>query len=235
MSGAAAAPLLPRQYSEKELDVVKQISSNINQFRRLCGVGLVASSAVFIGVAVAQSGVPRAEVPVVKVGDRWKIEQSDRRTGIKESEFDRRVTAVTASQIEGTENNGKFVWTLELNILESSIATSSGEPKQFAFPLEVGKKWDYKFAYVSKVTARKFRDQLDANVVAYEKVKVAAGEFDAFKIEYKGYRNNDTSGGGVRLKMTTWYAPAARCAVKIEFDDGFENWVRQLVEFQLQP
>ena len=197
--------------------------------------GFVVSCAFCLGTAIAQGGAPRAEAPTVKVGDRWKVEQTDRRTGAKESEFDRRVTSVSESRIEGTENDGKFGWTSELNGLESSTVTISGDAKTLSFPLEVGKKWEYKFSYVNKVNAGKGRQQLSAHVVAYEKVKVPAGEFDAFKIEYSGFWNNDTNGRSGRLKNTGWYAPAARSVVRFENDDGYNNWVRQLVEIQLQP
>lgn len=200
-----------------------------------CGAGLALSCAIQLGTAIAQGGTPRAEAPVVKGGDRWKSEQTDRRTGAKEAEFDRRVTAVTESRIEGTENDGKFVWTSELNALESSVSSISGDAKGLSFPLEVGKKWDYKFSYVNKLNPGKGRQQLSAHVVAYEKVKVPAGEFDAFKIEYTGFWNNDANNRSGRFKNTGWYAPAARSVVRFELDDGYNNWVRQLVEIQLQP
>lgn len=196
---------------------------------------LLASVVSFAGTAFAQGSASRAELPTVKVGDRWKSEQSDRRTGAKESEFDRKVTSVSASQIEGTENDGKFVWTPELNVVESSTAVISGEAKGLSFPLEIGKKWDYKYSFANKLNPTKGRWQLEANVAAYEKVKVPAGEFDAFKIEYKGFWNNDTSRQNGRLMLTNWFAPATRSVVKTEFDDGYNKWVRQLVEFQLQP
>jgi len=205
------------------------------QPRRWCREVLAVACAFHLGTAIAQGGAPRAEAPTVKVGDRWKSEQTDRRTGAKESEFDRRVTAVTESRIEGTENDGRFVWTSELNALESSVSSISGDPKGLSFPLEVGKKWDYKFSYVNKLNAGKGRQQLSAHVVAYEKVKVPAGEFDAFKIEYTGFWNNDANNRSGRFKNTGWYAPAARSVVRFELDDGYNNWVRQLVEFQLQP
>ena len=163
------------------------------QFSRWCRAGLATAFAVYLGTALAQGGAPRAEPPAVKVGDRWNYEQNDRRTGLKESDWNRTVTAVTASQIEGTENDGKFVWTRELNTVESSTAVVSGESKFLSFPLEVGKKWDFKYSWASKINPGKGRWQLDAAVVAYEKVKVPAGEFDAFKIEYKGFWNNDTN------------------------------------------
>ena len=207
------------------------------QVRRWFRAGLFASCALYLGAPLAQGGAPRADVPTLKVGDRWKYEQNDRRTGLKESELERKVTSVTASQIEGTENDGKFVLTADLSTVESSVFVATGDNKQFSFPLEVGKKWEYKYSFANKLNPGKGRRQLEANVVAYEKVKVPAGEFDAFKIEYTGFWNSDTNRrpNSGRLTSTSWYAPAARGVVKVEFDDGSNSWVRQMVEMQLQP
>jgi hypothetical protein len=202
----------------------------------LCGcLILLASIAPFMGSAIAQSAAIRAELPTIKVGDRWKYEQSDRRTGIRESELNQSVLSVSASQIEGIENEGRFVWTPEMNFVESPTLAITGEAKRLAFPLEVGKKWDYKYNFTNKVSGVKARWQLEATVVAYEKVKVPAGEYDAFRIEYSGFWNNDTSGRSGRLKVTSWFAPIARNIVKTEFEDGFNNWMRHLVECQVQP
>ena len=196
---------------------------------------LFALMASWVGAAIAQNAVSRAEVPTLKVGDRWKYEQNDRRTGVRESGLDQRITSVTASQIEGIENDGKLLMTTELNIVETSTAVVVGESKRFSFPLEIGKKWDYKYQYVGKSNGNKGRWQLQATVVGYEKIKVAAGEFDAFKIEYVGFWNNDANHRNGNLKITNWFAPATRSLVKTEYDDGYSNWVRQLVEFRLQP
>lgn len=188
-----------------------------------------------LGVASAQTPPPRSEAPIFKVGDRWKLEQKDRRTGVKESDLAREITAVSATQIEATENDGKLIMTPELAVIESPTVIITGEAKALSFPLELSKKWDYKYSFKNKVSGNAGRWQLDANVVAYEKVKVPAGEFDAFKIEYKGYWNNLTSTRNGRLQSTSWYAPSARAVVKTEFDDGFNSWVRELTELQLQP
>lgn len=214
---------------------------NTNSFKthrtshRWCKFSLTLVIASNLVVAVAQTVAVRADPPAAKVGDRWKYENRDRRTGIKESESVRTVTSVTATQIEGTENDGKFVATAELNFLETPTITLSSDARYLAFPLEVGKKWDFKFNLANKVTAVTSRWQLDAAVVAYEKVKVPAGEFDAFRIEYKGFWNNNTSGKNGRLLVTNWYAPATRSVVKREFDDTRNRSVSELVEFQLQP
>lgn len=132
---------------------------------------------------------------------------------------------MSPSRIEGTESNGKFVWTPELSVIESSVAVLSKESKDFNFPLEVGKKWGYKYTFENELNSVKGRWQLDVEVVASERVKVLAGEFDAFKIEYNGFWNNYTTTRNGRLKITRWYAPITRSLLKTEFDDGGKKWV----------
>jgi hypothetical protein len=211
------------------------MNTHAQQLNDWLRVALLAFTVLCSSAVSAQDAAKRAEVPSIKVGDRWKYEQSDRRTGVKDAEFDRRVTAVTASQIEGTENDSKLLMTPELSVMESSTSVVSGEAKALSFPLEVGKKWAYKTSFVNKVSGNKGRWELEATVVAFENVKVPAGEFDAFKVAYKGFWNNDTTRRNGRLVLANWYAPATRSVVKTEYDDGFNNWVRQLVEFQIQP
>lgn len=185
--------------------------------------------AVLASSALAQ----RAERPDIKVGDRWKYEQRDRRTGGVEGQYVRVVTAVTATHIEGTENDGKFLMTIDMNQLESPT-NSNTDPKYLDFPLEVGKKWEFKNKWTNKTRVASGRDQLDIVVSGYEKVTVPAGEFDAFKIEAKGFWNNDTSRSNGRTIRTYWFAPAAKAVVKFENDDGYNRWVRELTELQLQ-
>ncbi|OOG50695.1 hypothetical protein B0E49_18400 [Polaromonas sp. C04] len=219
----------------REIEVKTNTTIDAPQLSNLLRVGLLAFTVLCTNSASAEDAVKRAEVPTIKVGDRWKYEQADRRTGVKDSKFDWRITAVTASQIEGTENEGTLLMTPDLSIMESSTSVVSGEVKTLSFPLEVGKKWAYKASFANKVTGSKGRWELKATVVAFEKVKVPAGEFDAFKVEYKGFWNSDTTHSNGRLVLANWYAPATRSLVKTEYDDGYNNWVRQLVEFQLQP
>lgn len=202
---------------------------------RLCSsvfTTLIASTAT---LASAQATDIRVDAPTAKVGDQWKFETRDRRTGLKESETLRTVVNVSSSQVEGTENGGNFVATPDLNLLETPTVALSGEVKYLVFPLEVGKKWAFKYDLTNKVSGVKAQWQLDAAVVAYEKVKVQAGEFDAFKIEYKGYWNNRTTSRNGRVVLTSWYAPAARTVVKTEYDDTYSRNTRELVEVKLQP
>ena len=184
---------------------------------------------------LAHSAGEKAEAPQLRIGDRWKYEQKDRRTGLKESASTRTVSTISTSLIEGAENDGTFKMTPELNPIESTTLVVTGEPRFLTFPLEVGKKWDLKYNFANKTNESKGRVKQDVEVMAYEKVTVTAGSFDAFRIESKGFWNNDTTRASGRSKSVYWYAPAARTVVRTEYEDGYNYWVRDLVELQLQP
>lgn len=209
-----------------------QIRKKMNPLFKISLVLFVASSVV---PALAQTEAVRTEAPTVKVGDTWKFETRDRRTGLKESDSLRTVTSISASQIEGTDNDGKFVALPGMNYIETSTFVLSGDLKQLIFPMELGTKWDYKQKYTNKATSVVVRTQADVHVTAYEKIKVAAGDFDAFKIEHKGYWNNDSSRRNGRFTRISWYAPSAKSIVKTEYEDGFNNTVTELLELRLQP
>ena len=202
----------------------------------LMGSALLVCAALLAGGTVpAHAAGERAEAPQVKVGDRWKSEQKDKRSGVKEAETTRTVTAVSAGVVEGTENDGTFKMTADLNPIESPNVVVTGEPKFLNFPLEVGKKWSFKYNFANKTNQNKGRIQLDAEVMAFEKITVPAGSFDTFRVESKGFWNNDARGSSGRSKTVYWYAPAARAVIRTEYEDGFSYWVRDVVEMQLQP
>ncbi len=196
---------------------------------------LLFSAFLAVPAGPAHAAGEKVEAPQIKVGDRWKSEQRDKRTGNKEAETTRTVTAISASAVEGTENDGTFKMTTDLNPIESTTTAITGEPKFLSFPLEVGKKWSFKYNFANKTNPGKGRIQLDAEVASYEKVTVPAGSFDAFRIETKGFWNNDATSRSGRSRSVYWYAPAARSVVRTEYEDGYNNWVRELVELQLQP
>lgn len=194
---------------------------------------------VFVGSCVtavfALPAVALAELPSVKVGDQWRYEQADARTGAKQTDVDRRVTRVTASSIEGIENQGRLLMTPDLTVMESPSVLVSGEARMLCFPLAVGKSWFFNARFADKLDGSRWFSQLEASVVGFEKVSVPAGEFEAFKVVYQGRLKNDATKTLGRQMVTHWYAPATRSVVKTEFDGGQERWVRQLVHFRLEP
>jgi hypothetical protein len=90
-----------------------------------------------------------------------------------------------------------------------------------------------------KDTGSKGRANVDVALVGHEKVRVLAGEFDAFKIESKASFRGISKVGGVVEGASTgtyWYAPAARTIVKSVTLNPYRGTPTvELVGFQLQP
>jgi hypothetical protein len=172
--------------------------------------------------------------PVLKVGDSWRWVRIDSRTKAQEADTLRTITAVSADRIEGTENQGKVVLAGDNSVIESPEWVRTGTPSFFEFPLALGKKWSFKYEQKGVTAAYSTRWQYDAEVVAVEKVKVPAGEFDAFKVTYRGFWSG-AGGASGSSTVTNWYAPSARALVRGEFASGRNSFLTELVELKLQP
>jgi hypothetical protein len=198
-----------------------------SMFRALAVLAL----AVLAGPALAQ----KADRPSVKAGDQWRFETRLGPVGVKSSDIVRVITSVTPSRIEGTENGIALVLTPELNNVESPRSKNSDQ-RLLNFPLAVGKQWNFTDDYELTVEQVPGRGNFSAKVVGYGKVRVPAGEFDAFKLEAKG--KWVTGGATGEASWTYWYAAAARSIVKIEerwYKNVSSHGTRELVEFKLQP
>jgi hypothetical protein len=57
----------------------------------------------------------------------------------------------------------------------------------------------------------------DAHVVALERVKVPAGEFDAYRVEHEGSTRNIGSYGYGTFRLTVWYVPDLHTWVALEY------------------
>ena len=191
---------------------------------------LLAGLVTFADWAIAQT----ADRPDVRVGDEWKFavyytvpSTTPNRTWL--------ITAVTAAGIDGIENGEPLRLTHELNVVESPRDKSS-DFRLLAFPLEVGKRWHYVNDWVFKMNASTGKSTVDAAIVGYEKVRVPAGEFDAFKLTSRESLSG-TSPSGSRyageITRTYWYAPHARAIVKsISHDPYLGTTTLELVAFQ---
>ena len=174
----------------------------MNSMKRVLALALAGLSTC----AMAQ----KAEPPVVRAGDEWKFvvyytvpSTTPNRSWV--------ITSVGAAGIQGTENGEPLILSPELNILESTEIKASNM-RMLSFPLEVGKKWHYESDWLFKPKASNGTFTSDVSVVAYEKINVPAGEFDAFKLVEK--RAMRGVGIDVQTSLTSWYAPAANAIVK---------------------
>lgn len=85
------------------------------------------------------------------------------------------------------------------------------------FPLSVGKEYTLREDYPNGNGWSEY----DVTVKAFERVKVEAGEFDAFKIVFSGWWTRTDKGNVYRgsSDYTYWYAPEAKRVVKTEYAD----------------
>lgn len=189
--------------------------------------------ALLSGPALGQ----KAELPAVRAGDQWHFavyytvpSSTPSRAWV--------IKSVTPTGIEGTENGEPLMLTPELNVLESPRDRQSN-PQALSFPLELGKRWRYASDWVFKAKGSKGSTTVEVTVVGHEKVKVPAGEFDAFKLFAKGGLSGTSPINSQYAGETTetyWYAPMARAIVKsVRHNPYLGTTSVELVEFRLQP
>ncbi len=103
----------------------------------------------------------------------------------------------------------------------------------------MGKQWSYVNDYVLNdqfYGTLHGRNEVSVAVLGYEKVRVPAGEFDAFRLEAKGNWVSPNAPAPGTSDLTYWYAPAVRAILKQELQVTYmPTTTTELVEFQLQP
>ena len=203
-------------------------------------IGRFASaSAALAALALAAPVYPQqADRPVVKVGDQWQFVVYYATPSTKPNRI-WVITSVTSAGIGATENGEPLLLTPDLNIVESPLLKVS-HLKMLDFPLVVGKKWTYTSDALFKDNKSTAHSVVEVEVVAHEKVRVVAGEFDAFKLTSKSRFTGLSKGGPGVISgesiATYWYAPAARAIVKSMSKSTYRGASTvELVEASLQP
>lgn len=103
--------------------------------------------------------------------------------------------------------------------------------QSLSFPLFVGKKWHSQYSGFRADKNRKWDSRLECEAKRHEKIRVRAGEFDAFRVECT---DNWESGHIFSGKVRTirWFAPAVGMVVKYESEDS--DWNYELAGYTTQ-
>lgn len=158
-----------------------------------------------------------AQRPSVAPGDQWQFAVY---YAIPTSTPSRMwvVESVAEDAIVGTENGQPLRLTPELNPRESPLVQQSGT-ELLRFPLQVGQQWTHVGQVRFKDNGSQARVDSQVRVEAYERVRVVAGEFDAFRLVASGTIHGASYAGAGQLRgetrTTYWYAPAAKAIVKM--------------------
>jgi hypothetical protein len=187
-------------------------------------------------MAQEPSGTPTADAPIYRVGDTWTILFGK--------------TAVTETVISVTEKQTRMSKTIkggrpsELDFDEQGCVTRTNsttyEPSlgSLSFPMTVGKTWDSH--WIVRDSNGAHETDAHVQVEAFERVEVAAGSFDAFKIAMRGVSAwNETKLSQAPWVATFWYAPSVKRVVKsiAEFYQYHSSRTEtyELSEFSLVP
>jgi hypothetical protein len=200
--------------------------------------GIVLLAAPICVVAVAQ----KLERPKdFDVGDRSTYEWV---MNNKAQPLEEEWTAITDQELQGTQKAGGRTFDLLLDrsplALTKVMCHSNGRQCMFSpgipivmYPMEKGKKWPMSFTakgetFTTEVTGER-------RVEKIEKVKVPAGEFEAYKVSFTArLKGVDSKGNAFTGKEdgAEWVAVinGKGCVVKVEYRNSFgDKFTRKLV------
>ena len=198
--------------------------------------GRALAAVLLLAAAASRADAQGAERPEVRVGDQWRFAvYYTVPTAVPSRTW--RVTAVSDEGIEIDEGGEPVRLTRELNVLDSP-RTREANPRLLSFPLAVGQRWRYATEWLFKPKASRGRAEVEVVVVAHEKVRVPAGEFEAFRLTSTETLGGTSPIGSVyagQATRTYWYAPSARAVVKMVAHSPYiGSSTVELVELQLQ-
>jgi hypothetical protein len=176
-------------------------------------IGFVVSA----GEVRAQESAP---APNFKEGDTWRINitrtgqiasSTDQNDGVYELVF-------AQGKVKVFEVAGEQKKELEIEpdgtaeTLLGAVGKSERRP-DLKFPLSIGKKWDYQFAFRPAGSRQEQRRAVEVSVVGQEQVTVPGGSFKTYKL----IRSEQWSVGqrGVNTSTSTfYYSPETKSIVK---------------------
>jgi hypothetical protein len=185
--------------------------------RAVCHLTLACGAGVLFALSPGTVCAQKIEQPArsFEAGDKviynWVL---NNKSQLIEEEW----TAVTNDEVQGVQRAGGKEFKVALAkpslVVHEAMCISSGQPCVFSpglelvrFPLEKGTKWV--FDYSTKGETFTVQASQDRRVEALEKVKVPAGEFEAYKVSYDGrFRgtNNKGSPFSGRFEGSDWFA-----------------------------
>lgn len=153
----------------------------------------------------------RAERPAMTKGDEWKYVMRNLGDGSSRT-FTIAVAEVTPSEVVMT-NGDRYDLDGGIKVLNAEGRRHEPSLPRFIFPMTPGAQKKGSYRIVGDKKYPEWTEEYTMRVVGLEQVTVAAGTFDAFKVEvtgtYRQKRQDGQSGTGA-FKVVRWYAPAVK-------------------------
>lgn len=151
------------------------------------------------------------------VGDSYILRSSDLLTGSVKNTFQNRVTRVDEDNDRVEMNHGKLVVDLMGNAVENRDNVADVPQQLFPAELQVGKRWTSLNNVVMKIgrsAGETKRVTMDVSIQAREKIRVPAGEYNAFRIVASGWSVGDRNATKIEVKL--WVVPGINVFIRRE-------------------
>jgi hypothetical protein len=87
----------------------------------------------------------------------------------------------------------------------------------FEYPLEPGRSWSRVVRSTDPATGRSYRTHVQAKVVGWERLHVAAGDFDALRVVRHVWAGNaEFFNSQEEIVQTDWFSPAVNQVIRSE-------------------
>jgi hypothetical protein len=113
--------------------------------------------------------------------------------------------------------------------LATTLGKEQSDTPFRSWPLYVGKKWKYVSEWENNEGTTGKTSQ-DVEIVSREELKVAAGKFMAYRIEYKGLVTNSRGFKG-EMTDTWWYSPDLKTYILHVNEDGYGLYTNELIRY----
>ncbi|MFT4434177.1 hypothetical protein ACMX25_12390 [Caballeronia sp. 15715] len=162
---------------------------------------------------------PSANAPVFAAGERWEFAYENTLEPRLNERYSQTVESAAPSATTLVNNRGgHFHLDADSNLVETPATRYEPSDGRLKFPMAVGQSWST--TYVVRSGAWTAKCDRTSSVVAAERIKTPAGEFDAFRIEQRvAWAGMGASQGSGLTLERDWYAPAVGRIVKVEYED----------------
>jgi hypothetical protein len=168
--------------------------------------------------AAQPEAIPR---PEIKVGDQWVYSKTNNLTKQVEWTYQSRVSGVSAEgyRIESKRLDKDAPLDSPLYDLDWNRVGGTYSPprREYSFPLAVGKTWETKYSWMTNDQRGEITYSGAVKIVGWESVTVAAGSFQALRLESEVWWRIGGDGRTGRDVTIYWYVPEVKRFVKSHF------------------
>ena len=144
------------------------------------------------------------------VGDEAVYAESEPVFGTRQPDRQVRVTRVDEDADRVEFNGGRGIRDTLGNLLRRNDTSYDPHIQQYPAELQVGRKWTTRYRF--NAGGKPGEAYLDYRVIGRERVRVPAGEFEAFRLEADGW----VRANGTRLAVRCWVVPELNFDLKFQ-------------------